>query len=643
MPGKSEKLKQSTTLKKKASRDSRIQDKSFRVPSWAIYLVILITTLIYTRVLQYDFIAWDDDEYLLKNPDIKNFNFEAVKLIFTSFYVGHYQPFTILSYLFEYHLFGLNPLPFHLINILLHLVNVLLVYRLTEKLSGHKFTALFVSAMFAVHPMHVESVAWIAERKDVLYTLFYLTALLVYMQYLKHGYKVKHYLLCLLLFTGSLLSKSVALTLPVLMIAFDLYTGRKPGKKMFIEKIPFFALSVLFGTVALLSQKVAMGDIPLAYSIPDRIFFFTYTLAFYIVKLIAPFNLSAMHYYPETSGGALPWYFYASLPFLLLVAWWIIKKSPLRRENIFGIFFFLIVISIMLQLVSVGTAIVAERYTYVSYIGLFYIIGQWISALNKPLLKKSAGFLCVLFFLLFSYLTWNRISVWENSNVLFTDVIKKYPNSYHAYWARGDGKNKLKDYQGALQDYNRSIQLNPDFSISRNSRGYIFLELNDYAPALSDLNASILLDSNASQAYHNRGLVYDRLGDTSAAMRDYNKAISINPKLQNSYAARGILKARMGKPESALTDFNEAIILNPDDQLSYRNRAAVRFMLKDFTGALDDCNFSLKMNPKDSISLFNRGQIRLNLNDTAGACIDWNQALKHGYPPAADAINQFCK
>jgi len=440
---------------------------------------------------------------------------------------------------------------------------VFLVYKFIEKLSGKKFTSLFVAALFALHPMHVESVAWIAERKDVLYTLFYIAALLVYVNYY-HSHKTKDYLLCLFLFLFSLLSKSAAVTLPVVMIAIDLYKRRKINIKMFLEKLPFFALSLLFGIVALFSQEEARSDYSTVYSYIDRIFMLSYTLSYYITQLFAPFHLSAMHYYPFTHGGPLPWFFYVSLPFLLVLVWWTVKKSTLRREKIFGVMFFLIVISIMLQVIAVGAAIVAERYTYVSYIGFFYIAGQWISNIQKQKLKKMALIISALYLLAFSYLTWDRIKVWENCIVLFTDVIKKYPNHPDGYNTRGIFKKNLEDYQGALQDYNKSLQLNPVFNDCLIGRGSVFIEFKDYKAALADLNLSIEIDSTLANAYNNRGMALQGLNDTAAALRDFNKALLLEPEHQGAYNNRSILKAIMGNLQGALTDANKALEISPD-------------------------------------------------------------------------------
>jgi len=437
-----------------------------------------------------------------------------------------------------------------------------------------------------------------------------------------------------------LLSKSAAVTLPVLMIAMDLYKNRKFNAKMLVEKIPFFALALLFGIIALLSQKEARGEA--STSIIDKFFYFCYTLSFYIVKLVAPFKLSAMHYYPLTHGKSLPWMFYAALPFLLLLVVWLVRKTSLRREKLFGVFFFLIVISIMLQIISVGNAIAAERYSYISYIGLFYIAGQWIVQIPKPTLKRFMLVVSALFLIMFSYLSWDRIKVWDSCFTLFDDVVKKYPDNPDGYNTRAIFKKSHDDFQGALQDCNKALSLNPLFQDCLVTRGSVLVEFRDYKNALNDLNLAIDLDSSKANAFNNRGMALQGLNDTSGAMRDFNKAISMTPDMYHAYNNRSILKAIMGNIPGAIEDVNKAISIDPEESVSYCTRANIKTLQKDYPGAIEDYNAALRLKPKDNEVMFNLGMAKLNVNDTSGACEEWHKSLSFGDKNAENMINLIC-
>ena len=354
-----------------------VKEVSVDIPKWAPAAVIIFTALLYCKALNNGFVYNDDGVYILENPFLRDFSVKGIIAIFSKFYNANYHPLTTVTNLFEYRFFGLNPLPYHFTNVLFHLLNTWLVFSLTERLSGKRVTALIVCILFAIHPLHVESVAWLAERKDVLYASFYLLSLLAYLKYLSSRFNKKQYVFTLFLFLASLLSKSAAVTLPVLLIAIDIYKGRKLNAKSLTEKIPFILLSLLFGALTIMSQKTGSGinDLSSSFGFLSRVFLFTFRIAFYIIESVIPFRLCAMHCLPDDTVNVLPFYYYISLPFLLMVTWLIAKKYTNKKEVIFGVAFFLISISVMLQIINVGVAITAERYTYIPYIGLFYIAG----------------------------------------------------------------------------------------------------------------------------------------------------------------------------------------------------------------------------------------------------------------------------
>jgi protein O-mannosyl-transferase len=533
-----------TNIKKRYPQNSktvvknRIRRIPAGIPGWAVYAVIAYAFVLYFRSLFNNFVILDDNIYLFNNPLITEFSFSSVRKIFSCFYDFNYFPLNLLTYLFEYHVYGLNPLPYHALNLFLHLVNTFLAFKLAERLSGNRLTAIIVSLLFGIHPMHVESVAWASERKDVLYSVFFLGALLLYVKYIGPDSKKKNYWLCLVLFVFSLLSKSAAVTLPLLMIAVDVYKGRKFNTKLFIEKLPFFALSLLFGILALLSQQQAMRDLSLSvsYSFIDKIFLFTYTLSFYIIKLFIPFGLSGIHYYPVLEGGMLPWTYYLSLPFILALVWLVIKRTKFQKEKVFGVFFFLIAISIMLQLIPIGYAITAERYSYISYIGLFYFIGQWITGIEKVSLRKNVLIVTGAVILIFSFHSWERIGIWKDADVFFTDIINKYPDrAVNAYSNRSVIRSDKGDIDGALNDINAAIRIDSNDAEKYLNRGAFKLMKSDYEGSLEDFDRSIKLKADNKDAYSNRAYSRFYLKDTAGACEDWYKASELGDESAEKY------------------------------------------------------------------------------------------------------------
>jgi protein O-mannosyl-transferase len=652
------KIKSSKNTPDAASKNTKATgDKSVGAPRWLIYVVLLFTAMIYSRTLQNGLTFDDDDNYILQNPYLRHFSWDGIKAIFSSFYSYNYHPLTTTAWLFLYKFFALNPLPYHLLNVVLHVANTFLVYKLAQKLSGKEVTAIIVSALFALHPMHVESVAWVSELKGVLYSFFYLLAIVFYLQYI-NGAARKYFVYALVCFIASLLSKPAAVTLPVLLLIIDWYRGRGINSKTVIEKVPYFMLSAVFSVIAIMSQQAggAVNDISASYGAVNRIFLFTSGIASYLLRLAVPVKLAALHYFPNADNGALPWEYYCSLPFLLAVGWLVARimkreQKPgeaysLRRDIIFGLLFFAATIFVMLQIIAVGSSLIAERYTYIPYIGLFYIAGQWTThRLNEKNKAVLAGLLTGVV-LIFALQAWTRIADWKDTDVLFTDIVEKNKDNHHnflvyTYW--GDYKKYARDMPAALQYYSQAIAINPSTDKAYFGRGTVYEKTGNPKAAVPDYNKAISLNADRPGYYNYRGWAYYLLGDKTSAMADFNKALSLDSKYPEAYNNRGWAYFEAGDTAHAMKDFNTAISLDPMFTLPYFNRAAIKANSGQFKGAIEDYTELLKFSPNDSLAYFNRGLTRINIQDKTGACEDLRKAMEMGYPGASQALNQYCR
>jgi tetratricopeptide (TPR) repeat protein len=235
-----------------------------------------------------------------------------------------------------------------------------------------------------------------------------------------------------------------------------------------------------------------------------------------------------MHYFPETHN-ALSWLYYASLPFLIVIVWLIIKGYSLKKEIIFGVLFFLITISVMLQIFPIGNAIASERYTYIPYIGLSYIAGQWFAFVKTIQLRNLIFIIFPLFIILFSYQTWARIPVWKNTEVICTDIIKNDPYKYECYLFRGYERGYNNNLQGAIDDFDKAIMRNPFLPEIYYYRGLAYKDLNKYESAINDFNKAISIKPDYAEAYYNRGLSKYNLKDFSGTIVDCEKALELNP------------------------------------------------------------------------------------------------------------------
>jgi len=649
--------------------------------------ILILTIIVYAGSINNDFIyQFDDDLYITNNPDVKSLTPESIGKVFTKSYVGLYLPITMLSYMIEYSLFELDPAPYHVTNLILHLACIVLVFFLIYKIKPNIYIASVVAFVFALHPMHYESVGWISERKDVLYAIFYLAGLITYLNYANKR-SLKNYLLTLLFFILSLLSKTVAVSFPLILLAFDWYKGRKLiSKAVILEKIPFFALSLFFGLLAIHFTSIANDT-----STPDiawihRPFIVSSAILIYLYKFIAPFNLMNYYYYPETSSGTLPTDFYVSTVILLIfvagVIWWVAKSRNNRNDLMLGLAFFAIPTFFILQIIPAGRAFAAERYTYLSYIGLAYIFGiatvnflQDKSKNNIPLRSTLIGIIA-FFAIGFSYLTWDRNKDWKDSFTLFDDLIEKNPEQGHPYLARGithlqfgnknealndynksivfdpdnaktlanraSVKGMLGDYEGAFDDANRALEIWPDYENALNNRATAYFFREDYQNALADYNRLIELDSTKTEQYKKRINVFERTGQYQEALEDYLVLTRLEPGNYLNYAKCGELYYQLNENQKAIDYLSKAMQMKRNYTQPLFIRGNAYYKLNEYQKALNDFS-RFAETTGEANAYYNMGMCNKMLGQTQNACEAWNKALELGHQSAAKRIEETCR
>ena len=328
----------------------------------AVCALLAITFSAYLPALQNAFTNWDDPGYILNNEMIRDISPAGLGNIFTSFHQYLYKPLVILSFAIEYHFFGLAPFPYHLTNIIFHLFNCALVFWLLKKTSNNLHVALIAALLFGIHPLHVESVAWVTERKDVLSAFFFLSALIFYHAYRTHQ-KRSYYYLSLAVFILSLLAKPMGITLPAVLMLMDYYWERRLSRRLFTDKIIFFVIAVFF----MWMNKAAYEFSPNKYIMPleiswDSFFVANYGILFYLYKMILPLRLSCLYAYPIETGFSLPLIFLLSPFIVAILAVLVVASVRLTRKIAFGVVFFIITVFPVLQLFPTGPAMVADGY-----------------------------------------------------------------------------------------------------------------------------------------------------------------------------------------------------------------------------------------------------------------------------------------
>ena len=539
----------------------------------ALACILLLTCIAYYPSIHGGFV-WDDEGYILKNHLVKHMSLQGLKQAFTSFSLGNYHPLVILSYSWEHFFFGLNPLPYHVINIILHLINCVLVFVFMLSMTRSVPVASIVGLLFGIHPIHVESVAWISERKDLLFTLFYTGGLLSYLAYVRERHS-KFYFYTLALFLMSLLSKVMAISFPIVLFLIDYYMDRRQISRIIKEKIPFLVLSFIFGMIAIFSQQHAMHS-NMLYSLFRGIFVASYGLIFYLVKMVLPINLSALYPYPGGTEAFLPFQFILAPIGVIILAALVNYSRKFTRIVFFGTAFYLITLFPALQFIPVGHAIAADRYTYVPLIGIFFILAtflvrMWETTIRKnALLRTASVVIAVIVTASLVFLTFNQCKVWKNGTTLWKNVIDNYPRSYTAHNNLGAMYFYQKDYEKALHHFLEAINIKSDYAAAHSNVCKVHSWKNENDKALPYCIKAIYADPYTENAYLNLGDLY-LSNDIFLSIEMYNRALLINP--YNSVGYFKLCSTFLGLQEYDLAGSlcAKTIRLDPDNEYAYKN------------------------------------------------------------------------
>ncbi|HEY7728092.1 MAG TPA: tetratricopeptide repeat protein [Candidatus Eisenbacteria bacterium] len=602
--------------------------------------LLVLTFLVYLPSLSNGFTNWDDTYYVTENPLLVR---PGAKAILTTPVAGNYHPLTIASLALNYRLSGLQPRSYHVLSLLLHLANTALVFLFIWMLTGgRRWTSVAVSGLFGIHPMHVESVAWIAERKDVLYALFYLAGLIGYLRYLDHRRPV-WYLVALAALVLSVASKPAAVVFPITLLAVDFFRGRPFRWPTLLEKMPFVLVSGVAGLLTLHAQRAA-GAITEHWSAFQKLLFACYGTAQYAAKLFAPFGLSAIYPYPRLGGDGLgPEYYLAlaAVASLLPAALYGFRRS---RVVLFGLAFFFINIVLVLQFFTIGGAVLADRYTYVPYIGLTLAVAWWLDEpqgrlpRGVPVRPVLAGLL-LLVAAVSVVQTPLRCRVWRDSESLWNDTIRKYPHRIaDAYNNRGfyyyQQGGRLEE---AVSDFDEALALNARFQRAWVNKGMALaaLDRGDSAQICFDRALEILPDD--PDVLNDRGAIKLRNGDRVGAVADFTRAIERKPGLRDAYANRALAYIRLEEYGKSVDDSRRAIALDPGNPRNYLQHGSIAVALHQLgrdREAIPEYDEALRTAPADEplrsgYHLY-RSYSWWALGDTGRARRDAREALRLG-------------
>jgi protein O-mannosyl-transferase len=583
-----------------------------------IACICVLTFICFSYTRHNQFTNWDDDFYVTNQPYIKALTPHNLKVIFTEDITkNNYHPLCMLSLAINYYFSGLNPVPYYTTNIVIHVLNVLLVFLLALQLcrrlklneGGQLFVAAICATLFGIHPMHVESVAWIAERKDVLYAFFYFSGLLCYLEYIdtrSANWLTGTYFLFLL----SCLSKPMAVVFPFSMLCLDLLLDRPKDFKLLTEKIIFVLTSLLCGSYAFYTQSrtgaVASFD---TLTLAERVMYASYGYVMYVVKIFNPTYLSTFYPYPyRYVDGSLPIIYYAapllSVAFITIPLYVAYKRDKFWFRLIaFGICYFTVNVMFVLQFVSVGSAIMADRYSYVAYFGLFFLLAYVVNWLfsNRPALRTGIGIVLGCSLVALSYGCYARTFAWHDAETLLSDAIEKYPyRALLSYKWLGNYYFGKGDYDKALENYEVLTKLRAADQKVYDKIASIYMIRKQFSKADSVLGQGTDIGAgSAGDSYTSKIVYYAEKGDTTNALKNYVAAFKKDRNAERVLSDSCFKFVQQQRYDEAIGGYNTLMVLNTTNAFYYFYRGVAFFGKGNMKKAISDWEMGMKFQSKD--------------------------------------------
>ena len=631
MSRKKKARKLEAALKALSPQPERREPVALALPQrWILWLVPTLIALVtfgaFLPTLHNQFVNWDDPRNFLENPHYRGLGWTQLRWMWTT-HLGHYIPLTWMTLGLDYLLWGMNPVGYHLTNLLLHAANAVVFFFVVRRLlaralpspSEHGY-ALAVSSgvaalVFAIHPLRVESVAWVTERRDVLSGLFYLVAILLYLRACERGARGRGwYWLSVAAFVGALLSKSMVVNLPVVLLILDVYPLRRlggfvgwwsePARRVYVEKIPFVLLAAAASAIAVMAQLSFHAALSVAQlSVPGRLAISAYGLSFYLWKMVAPVNLSPLY----ERGVVDPW----ATPFLLSyggavaitsLAWVCRRRWPGLPAAWLA---YVVILLPVLGIFQSGPQIAADRYTYLAGLGWAILAGaSLLSPWRRPPFLFTGLAACVLFGL--GILTWNQVQVWHDSEKLWAHALAIDSKNSMAHFNFGNMLVQQGKSAEADEHYRQALLIKPDHADAHNNWGLALTNQGKLAEAGEHFRQALQIKPDHAEAHNNWGLALNDQGKLAEAIEHYRQALQINPDSAEAHNNWGLALANQGKLAEAGEHFRQALQIKPNSAEVHTNLGAVLGQQGKLAEAIVHYRQALLINP-------DFGQARSNL------------------------------
>ncbi len=614
--------------------------------------LLLAVGVVFGQSVSQGFVNFDDDLYVYNNPALtRGLTAEGIAWALTTVAGAFWHPLTWLSYLWDFQLYGLEPWGYHLTNVLLHAGNTILLFLVLRRMTGSLGPSAFVAALFAIHPLHVESVAWIAERKDVLSGLFFMLTLAAYVGYVRHSFSFVRYFAVVLSFTVGLMAKPVLVTLPFVLLLLDYWPlGRMampaadaPTAKrrvsipwhLLIEKIPLLLLSGVFCVVAPLAEGNAVArldDVPMSWRMANA----PVAYVTYLAKLFYPVGLAVRYPHP---GGNLPAWSVAGALLLLLgisaatLAFW--RRFPYL---LVGWFWFLGTLVPMSGLVQVGQHAMADRYTYLTQIGL-YVALAWGTAravAGRPYRRWVCGIASASVLAVLMGCAWRQASFWHDSETLWTHTLLCTSRNSLAHYDFACVLGRLGRLDEAAEHYRKALEIQPDYVDASNNLGIVLARLGRLDEAMAHYEAVLKVHPRVAEAHYNFAFALACRGRLDEAIAHYRKGLEIRPDDASAHYYLGLALQAQGRTDEAIAQYQQTVKIQPGSAAAHSRWALALAGRGRFDQSIAHFQRASELKPNDA-------DVQNNLAWLQATCPEASlrngaEAIEH-----AQRANQICE
>jgi len=529
-------------------------------PIYVSLSLLALTLIVYFQVHDFEFVNFDDRETIVGNTHIRDgLTLAGLAWAFTASYAANWFPITWISHMLDFQLFGLDPGWHHLTNVMIHAASVLLLFALLRRMTGKLWESAFVSFVFALHPLHVESVAWVSERKDVLSAFFWFLTTWLYLDYVDHP-NLRRYLLTLGAFSLGLMSKQMLVTLPFVLLLLDYWPLKRPlNSRLLIEKVPYLILSAVASLIAFKVQHQAgavlsVDYIPLATRAANALI----SYVAYLAQFFWPSGLAVFYPYPPSFTA---WQIAASAAILIAISALAIRRPYLTV----GWLWYLGTLVPVIGLVQVGEQAHADRYTYIPMIGISIMLAWGLAEImeRQPKARFTLGVVSVAFCFAWLAITWTQIQYWRNSVALFDHAIASTENNFIAHLNLGVVLAEQGHTQDALRHLYASVEEKPDHNDGHDTLGAVLGQMGRSQEAAEQFQTAIRIQPKDSEAYCNLGNVLLAQGKFPDAASEFRNALRIFPDFATAHFGLGAALLNQGQTDDAIAQFREALRIDP--------------------------------------------------------------------------------